>query len=232
MARNACDMSNYVQWDVSNWSRALDFWLLNCGQSAFSGAEVLEVGSQDGGLSLWFADQGASKVVCSDLNGPTDAARQLHAVAGVSSRIEYASTDATNIGLDQAFDVIAFKSVLASLGGVGGYEAQRKAVRSMHAALRPGGVLLFAENLSASPLHSYLRRRFVSWGDQCRYVTQQEMDAFLESFSEVREETFGFAGAFGRSERQRATLARLDIAGLDRAVPSPWRYIIAGVAKR
>ena len=55
---------------------------------------------------------------------------------------------------------------------------------------------------------------------------------FLKPFSEVHEETFGFAGAFGRSEKQRAALAGLDIAGLDRLVPSSWRYIIAGVATK
>lgn len=225
-------MSRYVQWDVRNWSRALEFWLTTCGQSAFSRAEVLEVGSRDGGLSLWFADQGASRVVCSDLNGPSEAARELHAHAGVSDRVEYAAIDATDIGLVGSFDVVAFKSVLGGVGGAGGYSAQVKAVQSMHAALRPGGVLVFAENLAASPMHTFLRRRFVSWGDRWRYVTDEEMAGFLHPFSRVQETSIGFAGAFGRSERQRTALAGLDVAGLDRVVPADWRYIIAGVATK
>jgi hypothetical protein len=102
----------------------------------------------------------------------------------------------------------------------------------MHAALRPGGVLLFAENLVASPIHRHLRRRFVAWGDRWRYVTIEEMNAFLGPFSTVRERTFGFAGAFGRTERQRSSLATVDATGLDRIVPAQWRYIIAGVATK
>ncbi len=232
MARNPDAMSPYVQWDVRNWSRALDFWQATAGPAALSGAEVLEIGSRDGGLSLWFADQGAAKVVCSDLTGPSDAARLLHSSAGVSSLMDYASIDATDIGVERAFDVVAFKSVLGGVGGAGGREAQARAVQSMYTALRPGGLLLFAENLCASPLHKYLRRRFVRWGDRWRYVTADEMRYFFGPFSQVHDRSFGFAGAFGRSEKQRTALAGLDIAGLDRAVPPHWRYIIAGVATK
>jgi SAM-dependent methyltransferase len=225
-------MQRYVQWDVRNWSRALDFWIETCRPSAFSGADVLEVGSRDGGLSLWFAEQGAARVVCSDLGGPSAAARALHADSGESDRVEYAAIDATEIGLEDAFDVVAFKSVLGGIGGAGGFTAQERAVRSMYGALRPGGVLLLAENLVASPLHRYLRRRFVPWADRWRYVTIREMHGFLAAFSQVQSRTFGFAGAFGRNERQRSSLAKVDVAGLDRVVPADWRYIIAGVATK
>ena len=153
-----------------------------------SGAEVLEIGSRDGGLSLWFADPGCIEGRLLRSDRPDKAARELHAEAGVSDRVEYASIDATDIGVQDSFDVVAFKSVLGGVGGAGGYEAQAEAVESMYVALRPGGVLLFAENLAASPMHAYLRRRFVSWGDRWRYVTEHEMDVFLEPFSEVHEE--------------------------------------------
>lgn len=225
------EMARYLQWDIRNWSRAVDFWQSNTA-GVLPGADVLELGSRDGGLSLWFADQGARRVVCSDLHGPSDAARTLHAQAGISSRIEYASIDATDIGQENAYDVVAFKSVLGGVGGQGGLDAQAAAVRSMYSALRPGGTLLFAENLKASPMHTVLRRRFVKWGDRWRYVTVEEMHSFLEPFTRVRDMSFGLAGAFGRTERQRDGLARLDIWGLDRTVPQRWRYVIAGVATK
>src|SRR4051812_23723232 len=112
MTRATGAMSQYVQWDVRNWSRALNLWTGTCAPSIFSGADVLDIGSRDGGLSLWFADLGASKVVCSDLRGPSAEARKLHAQAGVIDRIEYSSIDATDIGVQGSFDVVAFKSVL------------------------------------------------------------------------------------------------------------------------
>lgn len=154
----------------------------------------------------------------------------LHSASGVSDRVEYACIDATQIGQENSFDVVAFKSVLGGIGGAGGHSAEEQAIRSMHAALRPGGVLLFAENLSASPVHRFLRRRFVAWGERWRYVTVEEMAAFLASFSSVRVRTFGFAGAFGRTDGQRSSLAAADVSGLDRLVPAQWRYIIAAVA--
>ena len=194
------EMPTYVQWDVRNWSRALSFWLQVIGPAGIEGAEVLELGSRDGGLSLWLARQGARHVVCSDLDGPADTARELHHDSGVSDRIEYASIDATQIGRPEAFDIIVFKSVLGGIGGVGGLEAQAQAIRSIHESLRPGGRLLFAENLTASPLHASLRRRFVRWSEHWRYVDAAEVDALLEPFSSVRTTTLGFVGAFGRSE--------------------------------
>lgn len=223
-------LNTYVQWDVRNWSRALRFWLEAVGHQRLVDAEVLELGSRDGGLSLWLADQGARRVVCSDLHGPADSARALHAESGVANRIEYAAIDATAIGVTAAFDVVAFKSVLGGIGGLGGTRAQAQAVASIHKALRPGGVLLFAENLSASPLHAALRRRFVAWGERWRYVSPSEVEGLLSPFTTTRCTTFGFAGAFGRSERQRRALAGIDLAGLDRLVPSRWNYIVAAVA--
>ena len=131
----------------------------------------------------------------------------MHAASPVGDRIEHAAIDATEIGVHNGFDVVAFKSVLGGLGGAGGYESQARAVRSMHAALRPGGVRLFAENLVASPLHAFLRRRFVAWGDGWRYVTGEEMGELLAPFSDVELHSVGFVGAFGRSDSQRSALA-------------------------
>jgi SAM-dependent methyltransferase len=226
------DLHTFVQWDVRNWSRALRFWLEVIGPKGLEGAEALELGSRDGGLSLWLARQGAARVVCSDLEGPADTAHDLHREAGVSKRIEYAPIDARQIGRAEAFDIVVFKSVLGGIGGVGGLEAQAQAIRSIHESLRPGGQLLFAENLTASPLHVGLRRRFVRWSEHWRYLDAAEVDPLLDPFYSVRSTTFGFVAAFGRNERQRSALARLDVAGLDRAVPRSWRYIVAGVATK
>jgi hypothetical protein len=57
--------------------------------------------------------------------------------------------------------------------------------------------------------HRFFRRKFVKWG-ATRYISVAEMEGFLSSFSKVQYRTVGFAGAFGRSERQRNILGLLD----------------------
>ena len=48
----------------------------------------------------------------------------------------------------------------------------------------------------------------------------------------VQYRTVGFAGAFGRSERQRNILGLLDAKDLNYDIPEHWRYIIVRVAKK
>lgn len=220
----------FVEWDERNWSVAPAFWeartRLDLGRCT-----ALELGGRHGGLSHWLALRGAA-VTCSDLDGPSPRARARHRDAGIADRVAYAALDATRLDLEQAFDVVVFKSLLGALEGPDRAAAQREAVARMHRALRPRGELFFAENLLASPAHRFLRERYVAWGRRWRYVTIDEMLAYLSPFAEVEYRTIGFSGAFGRSRRQRSWLGAVDRAGLDRLVPPRWRYIILGVARR
>ncbi|MCU1267780.1 MAG: hypothetical protein JWM21_4098 [Acidobacteria bacterium] len=221
---------DYIQWDVRNWSLALEYWRQQSGQD-FAGCKALEVGSQNGGLSLWLALQGAS-VICSDLEGPTNAAIRKHQEHGVSDLVTYESVDATSIPYTNYFDVVLFKSVLGGVGVNDHKERQQKAVSEMHKALKTGGELLFAENLTGSTAHQFFRRRFVKWGRDWRYLSLRELDEFLSPFSKVTYRTIGFLGAFGRTERQREVLSWFDKYLIDPVVPTNWRYIVAGVATK
>lgn len=227
---NHTRLSDFIEWDVRNWSAALDFWLAHSSQR-LAGCSALEVGSRNGGLSLWMASQGA-RVICSDLNGPTERAVRQHRESGLSHLIEYQSVDATNIPYTEQFDVILFKSVLGGIGGACGRESQARAVMQMHRALKKGGELFLAENLVASPVHRYFRRKYISSGTRWRYVSVAEMEEFLTPFSQVRLATTGFTGAFGRSETQRDWLGRIDKVLFEHLVPSSWKYIIMGVARK
>jgi SAM-dependent methyltransferase len=223
-------LTDYIEWDVRNWSAALEFWKSNTSQD-LSKCSALEIGCNYGGLSLWLASQGA-RVTCSDLNGPRPEAVEKHREAGVSDAIKYEAVSALEIPYREEFDIVAFKSVLGAVGRPITKGSQARAIREIHKALKWGGELFFAENLTASPAHRYFRRRFVKWGASWRYLTIAEMLEFLKPFSEVSYTTFGFTGTFGRSEKQRDVLGRMDKALFDRIVPPGWRYIMAGVARK
>jgi SAM-dependent methyltransferase len=229
MRKPACTV-DFIEWDVRNWSVALDFWLDHTTQN-FSTCSALELGSRNGGLSLWMALQGA-RVVSSDIDLPGQTALRIHQDRGVSHLIRYEAIDANNIPYSMSFDIVMFKSMLGAIGRLRGKRGQSEAVKEIHKALKKGGELFFAENLVGCAAHQFLRKKFVGWGNTWRYVSIKEMEEFLGPFSQVHYRTFGFMGALGRSEMQRNALGILDRALFNVAVPERWKYIIVGVAKK
>ncbi len=217
-----------LEWDVASWMPALEYWNARLGDRPCD--RGLELGAGHGGVSLWLATR-CREVVCSDLWGPTDEARRLHASQRCGN-VSYEEIDATAIPYRNEFDVIVFRSVIGAVAGVGGADQakQRRAMGEIHAALRPGGLLLFAENLEASPIHHWLRRRFNPWAVNWRYPTLDEMRAFLGEFRQVEIRSTGVVGLLGRTEGQRRVLAGADRAVLNAVVPARWKYIAYGSA--
>lgn len=223
--------ADFIEWDVRNWSYALPFWRRHSTQD-LARCHALEVGARNGGLSLWLALQGAS-VVCSDIRPPSQKAIDGHRARGVSHLVRYEQMDAMHIPYTERFDVVLFKSVLGAVGYRGGGKAaQARAIAEMHKALKPGGELFFAENLVGSPIHMFLRQRYVRWREKWRWVSVEEMREFLQPFSQVSWGTAGFAGALGRTTLQRNILGAFDRILLDRITPARWKYIIVGVARK
>jgi SAM-dependent methyltransferase len=211
-------LADIVQWDVSTWGQAVRCWE----RFVTVRGRCLEVGAREGGLALWMACQGG-EVLCSDLWGSERRARPLHQRYGVT--IAYEDIDATAIPYRAHFDCIAFKSLL---GGLGTLERQQAAMRSIYDALKPGGQLLFAENLSASWLHraARARSRAFTWRD----VALAELRDMLANYSEVHLQTTGLLAAFG-DERRRPQLASLDRL-LTPIIPPRWRYVAFGFARK
>jgi len=216
-----------IQWDVRSWSKALSYWEENVAWDNVQNA--LELGGREGGLSLWLALKGI-KVVCSDLKDVKTTAEQLHIRHDVTSLIEYQDIDATNIPYENHFDVIVFKSIIGGIGRNDNYEIQQKVFKEIYKALKPGGKLLFAENLIASPFHQRLRKRYVNWGSTWRYVSIKEMNEFLQDFSSFEIKSTGVLGTFGRNESQRNILSKVDQLVLNTISPSNWKYISYGIA--
>ncbi len=148
----------------------------------------------------------------------------------MEKQISYAAVDAVKLEAREEYDVICFKSVLGGIGYGNNRAAQETAVRNLYRALKPGGYLVFAENLTATPVHQFLRKKFNRW-NTWRYITIEEALDFCSDFSEVRWRCFGFLGTFGRNERQRRLLGRVDKA-FDWLLPSSAKYIVSVVARK
>ncbi len=223
-------LNEIVEWDVRNWSAALSFWR-RYSSLDLSRCRALEIGSRGGGLSLWLALQGA-QVVCSDVADPDETAIRKHERHGVAHLISYERIDASHIPYADYFDVVVFKSVLGAVGREGHKERQIAAIAQMHKALKPGGELYFAENLTGSWLHSLLRKRLVRWGRTWRYLTISEIAELTAPFRDVHWQTNGFLGAFGRTEGQRSALGLLDTMFFNGVTPARSRYIATGIARK
>lgn len=229
---SAAFMADIVGWDVRTWSRAVEFWQ-QAVDPAPSVLRCLELGAGPGGPSLWLALLGHD-VLCSNQDNTASFAAPLHdryrdQLAGSGGSIEYQDVNAREIGFENEFDIVVFKSVL---GGLGDDTDQARAVAGILRALKPGGRLLFAENVRGTALHQAARsamnrRRNANW----RFSPVSRLHELLGGFSQVELHTTGVLGVFGVNEPQRRALAGADRA-LNRITPSRWRYMAYGVATK
>ncbi len=222
-------LTDIIQWDIKSWSKALNYWDKNVNWDKVNIA--LELGGKQGGLSLWLALKGKN-TICSDLSDIKDTAEQLHKRYKITSLVQYQDIDATNIPYQNYFDLIVFKSIIGGIGRNDNYEIQKKVFEEIYKALKPGGKLLFAENLIASPIHKQLRKNFVKWGSYWRYISLAEIHDFLKIFSNYDIKTTGVIGSLGRNENQRKILSTIDELILNKVCPENWKYIVYGIAEK
>lgn len=127
---------------------------------------------------------------------------------------------------------MVFKSIIGGVGSNDNYKIQQKVFNQIYKALKPGGKLLFAENLIASPLHQRLRKKFVNWGSTWRYVSINEIKECLKDFSTFDLKTTGILGTLGRNESQRNFLSTIDAVLLNKICADTWKYIAYGIATK
>ncbi|MEJ6981359.1 class I SAM-dependent methyltransferase [Pedobacter sp. P351] len=214
-----------INWDISNWSKALDYWEKNIPLEDKK-YKCLELGASCGGLSLWLA-LNRNKVICSDVQGPHKDARRLHEKYTCGDNIEYAAIDATAIPYENHFDLIVFKSILGGISSNNQDVYKKKTLDEIYKALKPGGILLFAENLQGSFLHTALRKKFgtKNWN----YLRLNEIDKIFSEYRSIEYTTVGFLGCLGRTENQRTVLGKIDTV-LDKLLPGKYKYIAIGIA--
>jgi len=218
-----------IQWDLVNWNRCLTLWMPHLRSE--ERLKCLELGARGGGLSLLAASLG-HEVYCTDINGDFTAAKNLHQkYFGKETTIHYREMDATDIPFANEFDLVFLKSVLNNVGRNDRLNMQQRCVSEIHKCLKPDGKLLYAENVSASRLHMFARKKFVRWGESVRYASLREMKKMLQPFSRHDYSLIGFMGAFGRNEWQRSVLGTCDRI-TDRLLPDTWKYIMTGVAQK
>ena len=215
-----------LQWDVETWFKVLQYWERKL--NFYIVENALEIGGREGGVSLWLATRGIS-VVCSDIRDCSDSAFKLHSKFEYSGSIKYSILDARAMEQENYYDLIIFKSVIGGVGYNNDFESQRIAFQNIHRALKPGGILLFAENLKASIFHRFFRSLFISWGNKWRYIDTNEINLFLSVFSYREINYTGFLAAFGRNENQRRIFAKMDNLVMNRLLPNRWKYVCFGI---
>lgn len=217
-----------LQWDVTNWACALDLWssLL---PASLANQQALELGAAGGGLSLFLALKQA-QVICSDLQNPGPRARPLHQRYGLN--INYQALSATDLPFaDKSLDLVCFKSVLGGIRKGASQDPKPLIMQEILRVLRPGGYLLLAENLAASPLHAWMRQIAVPWSSGWEYLAREELLSLLAGFEAVHYTTGGLTALLGRKHWQRQLLGKWDQHVMP-FVPSEWHYIFAGLAQK
>lgn len=223
-------MRDIIGWDVLTWSTAIDYWDATLGATD-APLTCLEIGAGPGGPSLWLALKGHT-VLCSNYQNAREQALPLHERYGVTDRITYEDIDAKNIPYENAFDLIVFKSVIGGVGSDGGV-SQQQTMDALFRALKPGGMLLFAENIRGTIFHRAVRGlanrlRHASW----YYVPYRQLRSMLKPFVDVDVHTTGVLAVFGVREWQRRALARADRAFVNAITPAGWRYMAYGRARK
>jgi ubiquinone/menaquinone biosynthesis C-methylase UbiE len=218
-------LKTYLQWDEMAWGECL--YLFQDMVKKYEITKGLEIAANKGGMSLFFANELGVVMECTDLSNPENSSREAMKNLKDPGKVSFRALNALEMDLpDNSVDMLIFKSFL---GGMITFEKQQKAMKEVYRVLKPGGILLFAENLTGSWLHKMARNSFVKWGAKWRYVNLKELESFTSKFSVTRIRTFGFFSIFAKVDFLRPLFYNLDKA-FKYLFPRRSRYIAYGFA--
>lgn len=188
-------VNDIIEWDVPNWSQLIKYWTPVL-EKLPKDSKVLAIGERNGGLSIWLALLGF-EVLCTDREGPTEKARELHKKYNVADKIKYGEMDIVNHNdPTPQFDIIIAKSVIGGLKAdhkdksTRNFDVQLRAVNNIYNMLKPGGYFLSAENTQGSVLLQLIRKmkgKDKGW----RHFSSAEIPKLYNKFSDVQTDTFG-----------------------------------------
>lgn len=194
-------INDIFEWDVYNYKKALLLWEKYINENN-KNKVVLEIGARRGGLSLYFAMRGFGKIICTDIYNPETIARPIHNKYGFNC-IEYSALDIIKCHLKEKYDVITFKSVMGGVSKNDNNNNKVLMIENIYNALKSGGSLFFVENMEASTIHRYLRKKFTKHGTYWNYLKMDELNFLFSKFKIFEYKTFGVIGCFGIKENYR-----------------------------
>ncbi len=220
-------LNQAIGWDILNWSKALPYWMQFLKNYSPQDSKVLELGcGVNAGLSLWFANLGYN-VTCSSNEKISDNVKKIHNQFGYSGKIKYEQIDGLNIPYESFFDIISFKSVLGGITRNQNLTNARKMISEIRKSLKPGGLLIFSENLTSSSFHLILRKKYGAAKNNWYYYSIDEIQNIISDFSHFEFKTFGFLGCFGFNEQLRNLFGKIDSLIFDKIPNNRLHYIIA-----
>jgi ubiquinone/menaquinone biosynthesis C-methylase UbiE len=167
-------------------------------------------------------------VICSDVKNPAQQADELHKPYRDQFKIEYREVNALSMPFgDNTFDVVMFKSFLGYLS----QSDQNKAIEEIRRVLKPGGILLFAENLKGSFLHRFIRHYFVSWGRNWNYITMAEVKNMTRAYSSYYYKSAGFLSLFFPNPVLKSLVYPIDVL-ICSGLPAKLKYVLFGAARK
>jgi SAM-dependent methyltransferase len=229
-------INDIITWDIVNWSKSLSFWEKNIDLEN-KNYKCLELGARQGGLSLWLALKG-NQVICSDVSYDThphelEKTKALHKKYNCQNKISYECIDALNIPYENEFDIVIMKS---TLGGIREFlmdetDIEARVIEQIYKCLKPNGKILFIENLSGTFLHNLARKIKYKNKNNWNYFKLKEIKPLFSGFKRIETKSVGLLGAFGRSEKQRQFLGKIDTI-FEKLIPKQIRYVVIGYVEK
>ena len=222
------ELIDILNWDVPTWSEILPYWDNQLKNFDKSNTICIEIGSREGGISLWMALNGF-QITCSDNYYDSDEAKKLHVKYRVEKKVFYKKVDVLNWNEKAKYDIIIVKSVLGALQTE---ERIKIAIENIYNNLNDDGIILFAENSRASFLHRLFRSKFTDWGRMWYYFDESSLKRIFKSFQILDFQFNGVSAVFANRLGLSKPFYKLDKYILNKIVPDKMKYMVYGYAKK